>query len=524
MLALIAALLLFLTAAALGAARLLRASVGVRWLVAALGCLLAWSLALAARMQIPAQIIQVNWQPAVNTAAGALPPLTLILDEISWRYAAALTTLATVVILTVAARPGATNWRAWAGTLILAGLGALAVLAGNVLTLLLCWAALDLAELFILLTQIRQPSVSQGAALAFAARSGGVFLLAVVVIPGGGMLAALPDWEHLPAAAGLYVLLAVTLRMGVAPLHLPFSQEPLIRRGLGTSLRLAPATASLALLTRAAAAGSIAADWAGVLTGLAGISALYGALQWALAADEMNGRPFWVLSLASFASAAAVLAQPQAVMAWVLAMLLGGTNIFLYTARRRRLALLPWLSGVCISALPLTPTWPAAATLGRFAPAFMMLFLAAHALLLFGYARHLLRPAAWLDATQRWAWFVYPLGLALLPGVWFFVQAPLAWQIGGLEGLQQGWAGAASLGAAGLLALLARSHWRPPRALVGALERFFSLAWLSGPLLLLYRLVEKFLALLSHLIEGEGGLLWVLVALALGASFLLGGR
>lgn len=63
MLALIAALLLFLTAAALGAARLLRASVGVRWLVAALGCLLAWSLALAARMQIPAQIIQVNWQP-----------------------------------------------------------------------------------------------------------------------------------------------------------------------------------------------------------------------------------------------------------------------------------------------------------------------------------------------------------------------------------------------------------------------------------------------------------------------------
>ena len=142
MLALIAALLLFLTAAALGAARLLRASVGVRWLVAALGCLLAWSLALAARMQIPAQIIQVNWQPAVNTAAGALPPLTLILDEISWRYAAALTTLATVVILTVAARPGATNWRAWAGTLILAGLGALAALAGNVLTLLLCWAVL----------------------------------------------------------------------------------------------------------------------------------------------------------------------------------------------------------------------------------------------------------------------------------------------------------------------------------------------------------------------------------------------
>ena len=78
------------------------------------------------------------------------------------------------VILTVPIRQQGINWHAWASSLALAGFGIAAVLAGNPLTLMLAWAAIDILEITILLVQVRESKVHVQTLVAFAARVGGL--------------------------------------------------------------------------------------------------------------------------------------------------------------------------------------------------------------------------------------------------------------------------------------------------------------------------------------------------------------
>jgi hypothetical protein len=58
------------------------------------------------------------------------------------------------------------------------------------------------------------------------------------------------NFQDAPPQAGLYLLLAAGLRLGVLPLHLPYASEAAIRRGFGSALRLISAASSLILLAR----------------------------------------------------------------------------------------------------------------------------------------------------------------------------------------------------------------------------------------------------------------------------------
>jgi len=56
------------------------------------------------------------------------------------------------------------------------------------------------------------------------------------------------DFASMPSQAGLLLLAAAGLRLGVLPVHLSYDSESSLRRGLGTMLRLVSAAASLVLL------------------------------------------------------------------------------------------------------------------------------------------------------------------------------------------------------------------------------------------------------------------------------------
>ncbi len=76
-----------------------------------------------------------------------------------------------------------------------------------------------------------------------------------------------------------------------------------LRRGFGTSLRLVSAAASLSLLARIPAS-ALQSSLLPVLLILAALAALYAAWMWLRASDEIIGRPFWVLGMASLAVSA----------------------------------------------------------------------------------------------------------------------------------------------------------------------------------------------------------------------------
>jgi hypothetical protein len=575
MLILLAIFLLLLIPSAMLILYLARPKFGIQWLLAVLGVLVVWPMVLLARTNTPQLIALFSWKPET------LFPLSpaLLIDGISWPFALALVTLALSLMLTSVAQLGrstgivpsqappaeiievpgeadssvginpeenpriieedpASNWPSWAGILILTSLGLVAVTAGNLLTLLLAWAALDIFELVILLGQVLQSSIRERIVLAFSARVAGIatlLLAGIVLWSKGGLL----TFDAISPQVSLYLVLAAGLRLGILPLLLPFIQELPLRRGLGTALRLIPASASLILLARVSTVG-VSGEAIPLLLGLSALAGLFSARNWLVAPNELSGRPYWILGTASLAIAAAILAHPGASLAWGIASLFSGGLVFSASLRHRNLIPIFALALLNISALPFSPTWQGT-SLYQFAPPiaptinpilsylFELSFLITQSIMLAGFLRHSLRGLVPVSnepspRVERWVWLLYPIGLVILPiahlliGWWL---RPAVKEIS-----LSGWImGAVALGISALFWYLSL---RNPSSLTlsrftGATSRWsnlFSLDWLYRSLWGLFRIISRLIVVISIILEGEGGILWALVLLALIFVFL----
>lgn len=489
------------------------------WLVAAGGTLLAWPLVLLMRLSLPLEIPLMTWQPAEFFPFSPV----LLADTISWPFALALATLVLAVILTDVARAAEADWLAWASSMAITALGILAVMAGNILTLLMTWAIIDLVELVILLKQVLNSPVRERVVVAFTGRAAGIMLVIWAGVVARSSGEGLTFTTISPQISG-YFLLAAGLRLGVLPLHLPFLQELPLRRGLGTLLRMVPVAASLVLLVRSAAAG-VPAVLVPYLLFLTGLAALYGGLAWVSASDELDGRPFWILGLAALAVVSAVRAQPAASLAWGIALLLPGGLLFLISARHRYLLPLI-LSGLLgISVLPYTPAWQGVRLYTAPYSLLLVIFLLAQALLLAGYLRHALRPGPGMIGAERWTLVIYPLGLALLPVAhfiifWSSMQEPTG-NLDALPALSESWPGLVVFALAGLLAARSRRSPLMPAALIASLRLFFSFGWLYRLLWRAYHALGRLIGFFNLVLEGEGGILWTLLLLTLLLSLLV---
>lgn len=517
---LLVVLILEVTAAGLFLLRLFRPRFGYSWLIAVFGALLAWGAAWYSREAIGVVLPVMGWNPV----AMFMDSPVIWFDEISWTYTLALATLALAVILTDVVRAAESDWFAWVGSLGLVGIGILTITAGNPLSMLLAWTAIDLVELALMLWHIRPIEGRNRIVLAFASRVGGSFLLLIaslVAIHDGNRL----TFEQIPQTVVIYLLLAAGLRLGIIPVHLPLMGELALRRGLGTIVRLVPSAASLVLLVRTAQAG-VPAQQVGLLLGLSAVAAYVSVYFWLNARDELEGRPFWIIGMASLSLAAAVQSAPGASLAWGLAMLYGGGVLFLYSTRHRWLHPIMILALLGCSALPLTPAWGGALMYQQPRSWIVYLFILPHLLLLAGYLRHVLRSSSAVEGAERWVWLIYPAGLLVIPGVHYLTSWLQRWYTPAAEQL---WS-LPVLIASGLstgLALLAwgrgqRSTQLPQRVRrflrsILALEWAYRLVWRG------YRLVDRVVDFFSELLEGEGGLLWAFLIIILFLAILAQG-
>jgi hypothetical protein len=508
-------LLLLLFALVLLTLRIVQPKFSYFWLIAALGALSAWPVQLISRVVIPAQINLSVWQAGdyFSSSPG------LLLDEISWPFALGLVSLVLAVILTDVARAAEADWLAWASSLTITALGLVAVLAGNPLTLMLAWAALDLVEVLILLSETLKSSIREQIIIAYATRIAGITFLLIATISSSA--SGLPlSFEAIPTAASLYLLLAAGLRLGVLPIHLPLFEALSLRRGLGTLLNLVPAATSLMLLARTATIGAepVLAPY---LLALAGLAGLYAGLSWLTAADELDGRPFWILGLASLAFASAIRSQPAATLAWGITTLLSGGLIFLLSARHRLLYLVAGLGFLGILGLPYLPSWQ---TAGLYRPPFnflLVIFMITQAMFAAGYLRHLVRPGDRLAGVERWVWVIYPWGLVILPLTHILLTIWRLRQPGAeLPNLATSWPSLLIVMIIAGFGLLYRRGFQVPIRLTQVFQRTLSLHWLYRFVWRLYRLGARFVAFINLILEGEGGILWTLLLLVILLSLL----
>jgi hypothetical protein len=513
MLALLAILLLLLTPGVMLLVRMIRPGFTYYWLIAVIGALLTWITLLILGFQIPQSIRLLEWRPTNLFPASP----TLLADNTTWPYAFATATLALSIILTAVARMQQFKWKTWASTLTLAGFGLLAIFAGNLLTLLLAWAAIDLVELIIWFSQVKEGSDRERAVVSFSARVAGIMLLlwaGVVVASGDPFI-----FTDIPTEASVYLLFAAGLRLGVLPLHLPFARELPLRRGLGTMLRLAPAASSLMLLTRAAVVG-VAQPIQPYLFALAGLASIYGALGWITAKDELLGRPFWILGMASLAVASAIKGHPQASQAWGMVCLLAGGQLFLSSAKFRGLWVIFILSILGITAMPFTPAWDGTHLYAAPFDQYLPVFLITHAILLTGFLRRALVTSTDLIGSERWIRSVYPLGLGLLPLSLYLIAWRTPLPLDKTGNYAEWWAGPIVLILTTLLLYLGKRDWHLPSSILPFWNRVFSLKWIASLAWALYRSIGKLISFITRIMEGEGGVLWAMVLLVILVSLL----
>lgn len=509
MLILISCLLLFVTTLALVLLRVLQPNARYAWLVAAGGALLAMISVFVWLTQMPFDLILPAWQPVTLF----MTPILFRADGISWALAMSVAALTLSIMLTSVTRQVFVNSLSWAGTLALGGMGILAATANNPLTLLLVWASVDLIELLSQLSSVEGEANNERVVISFSTRAFGIGLLIwanILSIAGGSTF----DFQSMPANAGIFLVIAAGLRLGVYPLHLPYSAESVLRRGFGTGLRLVGAVASLSVLGHVQI---LPTNFTPFLIFLAIVAAIYGGWMWLRAPDELNGRPYWVIGVSSLAILSALSGNPIGVAAWSSALVLVGGALFLASVHNQWLNRAMLVGAWSLSALPFSLTASAwLGSLGWFLP----LVIVAQGLIVAGFVRHALRPAGRdsLESQPGWTRIAHPAGIGLL----LVFQLLLGWV---------GWDGALQVGA-WLQAIIAslltvglvwaarrfrifnpvRAHWvtTAESRLNSLYQGFWSL----------YRGLARISQAIIVTLEGEGGVMWTLLFLVLFISLL----
>jgi hypothetical protein len=251
------------------------------------------------------------------------------------------------------------------------------------------------------------------------------------------------------------------------------------------------------------------------------LAALYGAWMWLRSPDELSGRPYWLIGFSSLAVASALHANPIGATAWSCALILSGSALFLASAESKWMNKALFIGMWGVSALPFSLTatgWVNERGNLWLTIPFLVL---AQAALLAGYFRHSQRSSARtsFDNQPIWARNVYPFGIYIILFT-ILILGFFGW--GGTLKLGNWIAGlVASFLTFGLLWLTprvrilnpVRAHWVGPTE-SSRLDAINQTIW--G----IYRSIRRIINTFSNVLEGESGIMWTLLFLALFISIL----
>ncbi|MBI9046547.1 MAG: hypothetical protein JEZ06_18800 [Anaerolineaceae bacterium] len=495
------------------------------WLMAAGSSLVAWLFFLAMKWLTPAPILFQTWNPiSVSKFLIAYD-----LDQIAWIYGVAIGSLLIAVILTSNARFQAqTNPTAWAGSLLVGGVCITAVMAKTPETILFSWMILDFIELFFVIRNLEGIQISERAITAFSFRITGIVLL-LTAIALGGKGDAFFSFSSIEPDIGLILLIAVGLRLGLIPLHLPYRDETHLRWGYGSMLRLAVPLSTLVVLSRFPEI-PLVSGWKSVLLVILASAVLYSGFKWFSANNEIDGRPYWLITIAGFSVISAINGQPKASMVWGIGMILSGAMIFLYSSKHKGLMIIPLLGIIGICAFPFTLA--SSGWIGILLKPFSWLnlvFLLSHALLMLGYIKHAFFTDENFSELDRWIQIVYIFGFAFP----FFALILISFFSGiSFVNLEFWWASLVSIVLfliGGFIYIRNRfrkkeedpeeteGHWLLElfKRIASPLEKIFNLEWVFRLMKLFFHLLQSIVLFFTSILDGESGVLWAVLLLVL---------
>ncbi|PKN98057.1 MAG: hypothetical protein CVU42_14140 [Chloroflexi bacterium HGW-Chloroflexi-4] len=504
-------------------------SLGSTWLIAAASVLIVWISMIIFRVALPGGASITNWSPqGIGTDT-----LVFKLSERTWIFAFLITSLLVGVIFTDTVRFGqSNNLVTWSGSMILTAVGLLSIYSQTFLAIIITWTIIDLVEFGILIKVTVQPKVHSAVVLEFITRVIGTVLVMAALIFSNIHTALVESAEY---SRGVYllILLGATLRLGVFPLHVPLTSSLPIRRSLGTILRLVSPISVIAFLSQIQPQQQYQ-TLTNFLFSVALIVAFYGAVKWISAKNELSGRPFWMLSFSGLILIHFLLGQVEGAISLSIIMLTAGGFIFLFSYSSRVNQGLALFLSLALIGLPFTPASSIWRSVGQ--PQNWVSFaivIITISLLFLGFIKHIFRERDQTSPKESWMQFFYTVGLILLSiSPWI----TLIWRFPIIRSEVNWIAPITCLTIIAIMVVLFRRKiwdWLIqkqavqrlfiPFKLVGKiLNVFFQFEWFFTFLRFLFDLFSKPLKFFVNLLEGDGGLLWAFVFLALISSILIG--
>lgn len=485
-------------------------------------------------LSLPSRAVLSGWAPASLFAVG----LTLEADPLAWVFAMAVVVVMLSAVVTGLGRPGDQRVGTRAAMLLLTLASLISIFADNLLTRAIAWALLDVIYFLTLIFLGEGENVEPQAVLTLALSSVGTLLAvgAAVMISRTSPALSLRDAALTPQST-LLITFAAVFRLGLFPLHLGLSSDVDIRQGLGALARLLPAIVALETLSRLAVFG-ISASLLPWLTLFAAAAALVGALQLWSVPDPRRGVAYLIIAQSGLALLAGLWGGPQGALsltAIALSLALGAALIFLANGHAEQQpwpTVLPLIGGAAMVGAPLTVGFVGVAHLygslalaGGWAWLVLLVVVVAQIILVAGLLYTIFWPGMPVEGEPAVV-AVHYAGLSL-PAILLVMLALFASVLAGAlpaPGVGVlGYEGVSSL--IGLVLVLVTAGagfalWRFDAVLR---DRFGGLAGLPfaslGRLDWLYRLVWSgirgigvVLESLGGVLEGEGALLWALVA------------
>jgi hypothetical protein len=232
----------------------------------------------------------------------------------------------------------------------------------------------------------------------------------------------------------------------------------------------------------------------------------------------LNGRPYWIIGTAALSVVSALSGNPTGTAAWGSAMILAGGTLFLASIQQAWLNRILLVGAFSLSSLPFSLT----ASAWTISPGgiYIPFGILAQSMLISGYIRHVMRPGEResLEAQPNWTRTIYPSGFGLL----------IALQV--LLGLF-GWEGARLIGGwqyavsacfltLGLVWAMPRFHLFNPTRAHWVIPMLPGSGGLYGFLWNLHDTLGRLNRTFISTLEGEGGIMWILLFMILFISLM----
>ena len=523
-------LLILLAIIGLAFLRRSRMPIGTIWLMMAVITLLIWAVLLILRTHLPQALVISTWFPlSVNSDL-----FSLGITENTWLLLFAFASLLVGTIFASSAHLSDVSvFTNWNEVLFLTAMGMLSLLADSPLAFLIMWAMIDIVEIVIFTIVNRDQHIGVQTYAIFLGRALGLVLV---------ILAMALSYQYetplvLSEANGSILSLLIAgagLRLGVLPVHLPYTRDLEHRRSMGTVLRMLAPLSVFSFLSKLASPQTITGVNLLIFI-LAVASSLIGAINWFSAKNELEGRPYWLLSFSGFALLSFFRGQHPGVLVWgVLMMVIGGWAFLSESHSRKIDFLLPFVL-LTISGIPFTPsaigfTGIASDPLQVLNP-FLWVSLA---FLMAGMVKFSLSGGDSQVPYENWMKLFYSIGMGLLAiSPW----AILLFKTKGWNQIQSLWGAVFELLVFATIILV--NYFKPVRSKLQnssvnnfykqlvpfgkKINQIFHFDWIYQILAFFLRIQSKIVYGFTLVLEGEGGILWALVFLALLVSLLVNG-